>query len=259
MGKVQSFFATLKQNAEFYSAIVLGILAILVGVFGGSIELLIGITSGTLATIALGLLRDRDKTDEIKTIVKHIDQVVTFPDKWVMTEVPSTSHITDVIQSGNQELKLLFRGGNSLRAVLPYIQQALERGCKIHLMLCAQETRTVDLLAFRLGEKVSSEAIRQDIQLTIAFVLNRLVKASTVPVSGKIEIKAIAYIPSIGICLSDPMTLTGKVFAQLATFQSVKPVAPAIKITKIQDQTLFEFFRKEFESYWNAAEPVSME
>ena len=244
------------QNLDMLLALTQGIIAFFVGVFGGSIEVVLAITSGTLATLAFSLLRDRNKSEDMKAILERIGKDTALPEKVILIKTPDVPSITDIIESAKSELDLLFRSGTSLRVVFPQLQEAVERGCKIRVILCDQDEAIIKLLAFKASGVNDPELVRAELKQNTARLSAFVNNLSNSPNQGKMQAKLIAYIPAVGICISDPADSNGKVFAQIGTFRSHLQSAPAIKITRVQDQGMFEFFTAEFESFWNMAQPL---
>ncbi len=255
---IKSVWENFKKDFEVYSAYISGTLAFLIGVFGGSIEFTVALTSGTLVLIAVALLKNRNEAEKTQTMLEHLAHSITASEKIVIPDsyVP---HVTEIINSANKNIALIFRTGSTLFAIIHLIESALKRGCTVRIIVCESDEATLQLLAFRDEHDLLVEEVRGPL-LQAQSRLLKLIKRSLEDTSAApVKAKTISYIPSIGITVSDVNDPNGKAFAQIASFRSPAHHAPSIKISRSDDQAMFQFLADEFENYWNAAKPLSLQ
>lgn len=254
---LKSFWDDLKQgrNIDVYLALGLGIAASLVGVLGGSIEVIVAITSGTLALIAFSMVTNREQTSGVKESLLRLEEAVASIDRIVADR--SDQEISEVINGANKELCFLVRMGNSLRSHNSEIEAALKRGCNVRLITCDEDDTTLHLLAYRGYSLDNIDALRGEMKQSMARLTTLSKRLAENPSWGKLTLHRIPYMPSIIIYIADADDMNAKVYAPLVTFRSSSIDAPGIKITRAQDQKLFEFLKNEFENYWKAATPAN--
>lgn len=247
----QSVWENFKKDFEVYSAYISGTLAFLIGIFGGSIEFTVALTSGTLVLIAVALLKNRNDGEKTQATLERLARNSTASDKLIIPD-SHVPHVTEIINSANKNLALIFRAGSTLGAFMPMIETALRRGCTVRILTCEMDEATLQLLAFRGGTTLKPSDVGGSIQQAQSR-LSMLTKSYE---GNQAQVRMIAYIPSIGITLSDVDFPNGKAFAQIASFRSPAHSAPSIKVSRADDQALFQFLANEYEQYWNAAKPL---
>lgn len=250
---LKSAWENFKKDFEVYSAYISGTLAFLIGIFGGSIEFTVALTSGTLVLIAVALLKNRNDAEKTQATLEKLARTSSTSEKVIIPE-SHVLHITEIVSGANKNVAMMFRAGSTLGAMIHLIEAALKRGCTVRIIVCDSDDATLQLLAFRGEHNLKTDDIRGAVQQSHSRLLMLINRFSD---NAPLQARAIPYVPSIGITLSDVDSPNGQAFGQIASFRSPAHESPAIKLNRMDDEAMFQFLVTEFENYWNASKPLS--
>jgi hypothetical protein len=241
------------RNLDSLAAIALGISALLLGTLSDedSTKKVLAITSGTLAVIAFGMLRDRESAEKLNI---SLDGLSRQPDEISFGGRNRLElELAETFDRARQEVWILLRTGRVIRDYYE-LRSATERNCKVRIVLCTPDPSVAKMLAMRTFSEHTEEQEQNAVQDSLSELLDIVGK---LPRGSNIEIRVIAYVPSYVLFMSDAETDRGYACAQIVSFKVSREKTPYLKTSIQENANLFEFFKQDFKNYWNAAKPVS--
>ncbi len=238
-----------RHGLDVYLTLALGLAAFFVSVFGGSIEHTVSILSGVIALLAFNILRDRDQLYDVPNQLAELMQ----PES--VGFVDFNHEVGVLIGSAQEELWIM---STTLKRVLNNfavpLEEALARGCNVRVIFCADDDTTLDLLTLRTPDDETRPMIENELMLA-AQQLQHLRKRY----NGRchLEVRRIAYVPTTGMYVADPLSTNGRVLAFLMGFRTLTMKSPCVRADKCANLRLYDFFREQYEYYWQFARPLA--
>lgn len=150
--------------------------------------------------------------------------------------------------------------GITLIRFLPAFQyefcEMLECGGKLRILLVNPDSPAIEMASKRLdiGTPVRTQKRRVEDMLELLSIWK-----SNIP-DANLQVKLLDYLPPYGITIIDPRSETSDAFClvRLYTFRTPTSTAPTIKPDPIHETYWFDFFRVQFETIWEFAEPYEL-
>ncbi|NET44128.1 TrmB family transcriptional regulator sugar-binding domain-containing protein [Okeania sp. SIO2B3] len=243
------------ENIDGYLALILGLICSFIGIFDVSQDYVLTAISTVLTFLALGILIDRKNTQKVSKLLEGL----TIKQNDILAQRNKAffyNNILESISNAKEEICILVRSGSTLKSFDEEIKKAIMRNCQVRIILCARNPETINSMAFRGHKTNNPNKIFSDIENSINNLTSLKEKINESQIY-LLKIREIQYLPSIGFSISDPESSDGKLFALLASFRSESSVAPSILLNKKNDIDLFNYFKQEFDNYWEAANEIT--
>lgn len=242
------------ENIDRYLALFIGLICSFIGIFNISLKYVFTAISTVLTLLALGILMDRKNTQKVSKLLEGLtikqNEIFAQRDKYFFY-----NNILESISNAKEEICILARSGSTLTSFDEEIQEAINRNCQVRIILCARNQETINSMAFRGYNTTNHSAIISEIDNSIRNLksLKEKINKSQIYL---LKIREIKYLPPIGLSIADPESIDGKLFALLVSFRSQSRSGPSILLKKKNDIGLFNYFKKEFDNYWEAADEI---
>ena len=250
------YLNAIKEDADAYAALALGVVGAIIGVFGGNLQIVISTTSGVLTLLAFSVLRDRSNMTRFSKTIDDVETILTQPTVIKRRSAEEFDHmLPEVIKQAKSKISLLVRSGSTFHKIMPYIEEAVAtRNCSIKILFCSDDEETVSILAKRGSrpETRDPNEIQDDLNHAKRYLLRNLQEVLQANPEAKIEIKQVKYVPSITLSYCDEDNPNGILFGTFVSFRTRSKFGPTIYIENKNNNTLYNYFVEQFERYWNA-------
>lgn len=241
------------QYPETYLTILLGIIISILGVTSAvQLEVIIAATTALLALLAWGNLESKRTVEKLATSINNIENVSYS--RVIATDFQANLEIKDLISRASEEIWILTRLGMTLQEQRVVIEQAVERGCKIKAIVCSDDEQTVEFLAKRGYSLTDPNELKLQIQIAQRTILSMMQRINLD--EENFQFFELSYVPPHSIYISDPDTGNSVAFVQLGTFRTPTYRSISLKINRVRQPELFDFFRDQFRNYLNASTSI---
>ncbi|MBD2492125.1 hypothetical protein [Aulosira sp. FACHB-615] len=239
------------QNIDAYITIGIAIIIAVLGITGFATSTTVN--SAILAVLALvttALLVSRQENKKLQDAVSRIEKLDHLADKFFGREYDRTE-LKKFIRTSR---KAFFWGLNFTRTIpllKDDIEYGLENGLEIKFLLMKPASQVVEMAAFR-----SRDSNVDELNSTLETNISRLLTLSQKNYSGSLEVRCINYLPCCTIVCFDHHLISGRMIARLLNFRVPNEIRATFELTSKDDNYWYNFFVKQFEAVWNAAEPL---
>lgn len=247
------------SNTDTLIAILVSIMATIVGVFGGNQFLLLSGIAATLAILSIGLIRDRinrealaDKISELKRCLPDHPSALSFfrkpPDLAPFIQQATQIDLcgvtlTSTINGQSAMLRKHLENGGSLRVLLiDPTSQAIEMSAQRSVSI-----KDTDYYSRRL------ESTLYDIAYLIRYTNTAKPSRAQNAKSGCISVKLMSYAPSFGMNIFDAKKKSGIIFVEIYPHKYGFRLSPIFQLTPGNDEDWYRYFVGQFEEMWKAA------
>lgn len=243
------------ENVDGYLALILGLICSFIAIFDVSFKYVFTAISTVLTLLALGILIDRKNVQKVSKLLENIElknsEALAQRNKEFFY-----AYIFETINNAKQEICLLVRSGGTLKSISQELEEAINRGCQVRIILCARNQATIDTMAFRGHMTTDRDEIISEIEATIRKLKNLKEKIKKSKLN-LLKVREIKYLPPVGLSISDPDLIDGKLFALLVSFRSHSRSGPSILLDNRNSPDLFNYFKNQFNNYWDAADEIA--
>lgn len=249
------------ENIDIYSAILLGTILGVLGLFGVvSFNLLSACILLVLTLLLSSILSNRRKTDKlgnslensdknIKEILRAIDKSSANVEATAVIKTLNTSGPLEPFFDGSSDIFLagvtMFTRSNLLQTTYKHL---LEQGCNFRVVLLDPECPNLAKVA--MGQNTSIDALRGEILAGVNLFQQLKDYTKEHHTRGKFEYVAFNYAPTLSVMRSRK-AITGEIIihVELPAYRSGIWERPIFRINK-KDGSLFDYFEKSCTSLW---------
>lgn len=252
-----------RRGLDVYLALFFGVMAFGIGVFGGSVDVIVDITAGVLALIAFSLFQGRERietlrqdlTPQIESIKRGIGELQREVYRSDTIELDSYKRAVEgLIDSAKGELLILAHTGSTITGTGYYANEIIDayrRGCRIRIIISSIKPDVVQMAEYRSGSGRKAPDITDGFRRTMANLAR--MQQRNQDSAGSLEVRVVDYIAPQKLYVADPQSFDGELIVVLGTFRASTMFAPHLRVNRADDLPMFEFFRQQFEQYWEAA------
>lgn len=251
------------NNIDTLIAIVVSLVAVFFGVFGGNQIILFGGITLTLAILAVGMIRDRLSREALAEQITELKR--NLPDRpsalsFFRQDKDFDSHIKTAIQIDYCGVTLT----NTINTQFAILRERLQAGAKLRFLIINPdpETHAVSMSAGRSVNPKDTIYYQRRLESTFADLtyLQKFcedLRSSKRKSSGlgSISVRLLAYAPSFGITSLDANGKQGIVRVEIYSHRFGFNTPPIFTLTPENDKEWYTYFVEQYEQMWGTSEP----
>jgi hypothetical protein len=253
---IKKLWQLILNNLDTALAILFSIVAAVFGIFGIFQYALLPAIAGTLALLAISVIRDRKARDALVIQVKKLDGTLHsiqerpgaelfFFDRSVLRPLHETiANAHEIYIMGPTLINVFSQWGKYF-----YFEKLNKHRASIKILLIDPNCLAIDVAAKCLNEP--SEHVRQDIERSLSYIEQMLKDGVH---GGSIEARVMQAYPNFGMVLIDPDDPDGCIFVEFIGYHSLLEDRPHIELTRKYDPKWYEYFSKHLYELWGDSE-----
>jgi hypothetical protein len=256
MKKIWKFILT---NSDTLIAILVSLMATIIGMFGGNQFLLLSGIAATLAILSISLIRDRINREALSEQISDLKR--HFPDR------PSALEFfrkpPDLVPFIKQATQIDLCGVTLTDTIHGYsatLSKHLENGGKLRILLIDPVSQAIEMTAQRSVSAKDTgyyhrrlESALFDIAYLIKFTGDRKRSGARNAKPENISVRLLSYAPSFGIMSFDAKKKNGMIFVEVYPHKYGFQLSPTFELTPANDKDWYNYFVDQFEVMWKAA------
>lgn len=195
-----------------------------------------------LLLVVIGLFRE--KKDRNKVLNK-LDSITVNTDTFLIRG-KFLEEVKEIINSSNVRLVCHMRSGSVIDQLFTDFKKALERGCKIEIILCKHSEHIIKILTLFSYRNMGPNGIDSKLKSRVS-AIRELKEFSP----DNFLVREVDFQPSSLKYFSDPLSDNGKAFIVPISFQEDSRSAPSIMISNKKQPMVFAYYLTEFQKYWD--------
>lgn len=249
-------------NLDTLIAILISLLAAIMGAFGENQLLLLAGISATLAVIAVGLIRDRANRESLAEQIAELKRCLpnhTLASEFFYSNYDATPHFQEAKQIDLCGVTLT----NTMNKNLTVFYDLLKMGTNLRVMIIdpAPPSVALEMTAQRSDDPKDTAYYQRRWESAISELLKlyrfveelRLEKKNAKV--GSLSVRLLPYAPSIQIISLDAKKKHGRLFIEIYPSKMATKMTPIFEVTHADDKEWFNFFIEQFEQMWKNATP----
>ncbi len=248
-------------NFDIYIAFISAVIVAVLGFFGkAKVEVLESAILATLSFLLASFLETRRNNTELKNTIEKLtsellELKILAKKKTSLEDIftqgyPDLSH--EIATAKNVEVLGVALSSTSSRYYSQF-SQLLSNGGSLKFIMSETSTNLIDLMVLRSKSIRDKESQLHTCHGNLARTKSLMQFASN---PEAIQIRAIPYIPSLGMISIEKANEPPTIYIHLVSFRNFGGSNPAFKVTKQTDLYWYEFFSKQFDGYWEVANPI---
>jgi hypothetical protein len=247
-------------NIDTLVAILVSILAVIFGVFGGNQFLLLAGIATTLAILAIGLIRDRINRESLGEQIVELKR--NLPDR------PSAVSFFRSIQDLDSYIKnALFIDicgvtlTNTINTRFTFLRDRLQAGATLRILIIDPESQAINMSAQRSVNPKDTQYFQRRLESTFAdltylYKFCEDLKSSEKKGSklGSISVKLLTYAPSFGTISLDAKSKQGIARIEIYPHKFGFKTPPSFILTPDNDKEWYNYFVDQFEQMWKTSQ-----
>ncbi|HHE32557.1 MAG TPA: toll/interleukin-1 receptor domain-containing protein [Chlorobaculum parvum] len=142
-------------------------------------------------------------------------------------------------------------GGGSIR-YYSIVEESLNRGCSIRVILCKPSPAVIQTLTFRSYATRQEKTIIDSINRSIVYI-DAL--KSKIKDPSSIQVRTLEYVSPYGLFLASGKR-SSKIYVKLMPFRVSTGQYPTFCVDKQIDEKWFVFFARQYDLFWKASVPL---
>lgn len=235
------------NNLDSALAIIISIIAAILGVFNNDQAPLLSAISGALGLIALGMIKDRNARDEL---LKQVQQLKAPPS--VDTVFLDRSRYIP-FKELTASAKKIYLVGPSLVSLFNdnklYFQDVKLKEHKATIQAIIMDPQSPAIKSAENCVNQPPDTIKAEIKMTIKNVhsiLDNLVGTT----NGKLELKTLPTYLNFSMVLIDPDMPNGKIIIEFIGYRTGLHNIPHIELTPFKDKDWYQFFLQQYNNIY---------
>jgi hypothetical protein len=254
MSRIRTAWAFFIDNLDALVAIVIGILAAVVGVIGGSQweTVLLSAIAAVLAVLAFGMIKDRAARKELSETIHKMEQSrlnqagLKSPREYIP--------FPELVASASD---ICLEGASLITIFTQFCDYLVETKINQHkanlrVVILDPGSNAVAIASDCLQRPV--DTIKKEIDNTIAHI--QLMQSRIHPGKGSLELRLMDTYPNMNLVMIDADKPGGMLFVDLVGYHAPPHERPHLELKPDCDQRWYAHFKNQFEALWGASRPV---
>jgi hypothetical protein len=259
MKKVWKFILA---NLDTLIAILISLLAAIMGAFGENQLLLLAGISATLTVIAVGLIRDRANRESLAEQIAELKRCLpnhTLASEFFNPKYDATPHFQDAKQIDLCGVTLT----NTMNKNFTVFRELLEAGTSLREMIIDPTPPSVALeMSAQRSDNPKDTAYYQrrwESAISDLLYLHQYVEKLRLDKKpskiGTLSVRLLPYAPSIQIISLDTRKKNGSLYIEIYPSKMATKMTPIFEVTNADDKKWYDFFVDQYEQMWKTATP----
>jgi len=256
MKKIWKFILT---NSDTLIAILVSLMATIIGMFGGNQFLLLSGIAATLAILSISLIRDRINrealSEQISDLKRHL------PDRpSALAFFRKPPDLAPFIKQATQIDLCGVTLTDTIHGQSAMLSKHLENGGKLCILLIDPVSQAIEMSAQRSVSAKDTgyyhrrlESALYDIAYLIKFTRDRKQSGARNANPENISVRLLSYAPSFGMISFDAKKKNGVIFVEVYPHKYGFQLSPTFELTPENDKDWYYYFVDQFDVMWKAA------
>ena len=256
MKKIWKFILT---NSDTLIAILVSLIATIIGMFGGNQFFLLSGIAATLAILSLSLIRDRINrealSEQISDLKRHLPDHPS-----ALAFFRKTPDLSLFIKQATQIDLCGVTLTDTIHGQSAMLSKHLENGGKLRILLIDPTSQAIEMSAQRSVSAKDTgyyhrrlESALYDIAYLIKFTQDRKESGARNAKPENISIRLLSYAPSFGMISFNAKKKNSAIFVEVYPHKYGFQLSPTFELTLDNDGDWYHYFVDQFEVMWKAA------